>query len=408
MQTIYCGKDIKVTKYSTGSDTTFVTFSSWDVRKHPVISREFTSFASNIIYKMGFNQINIQSNKNNWYQTDEIDQAILEVKKITKNSSRLITYGSSMGAYASINFSSLLEADCFIAISPQYSIDPNVISKEDKRWRYEASLVDIKRDYIVSQANKLSFGYVLYDNMSLDGHHAELIGRSTSAVLLPISHSGHPSGNTINKAYGLKRLIEEVANLSFRPDAFIKVLNTSIDDTLEVMYCNLNESNNKDLILERIEKGLYSVKELAWLMDRVSKSYDNELSVALIKCTVLLKLGSGSLANKFVSCKAKLFISMGLHYQALLELSRLKAPQKWLVKKAILGINNKDEIELICARFVFASDIMRDVAIAFEPIDIGLSLIFMRKAHLQRPHGEFIQLKLDEYSSKVSMKECKS
>ena len=55
MQTIYCGKDIKVAKYYTGSDISFVTFSSWDVRKHPVISREFTSFASNIIYKMGFN-----------------------------------------------------------------------------------------------------------------------------------------------------------------------------------------------------------------------------------------------------------------------------------------------------------------------------------------------------------------
>lgn len=76
------------------------------------------------INKKGLNHIVIQTNSNCWYQDESIYEICEAVKKI-KYGGIYIAYGSSMGGYAAVDLSRLIDADFVVAFSPQASVDPS-------------------------------------------------------------------------------------------------------------------------------------------------------------------------------------------------------------------------------------------------------------------------------------------
>lgn len=96
IEEIFSGKSIRVRYRCSGSSRTFVIFNPWSSNKHPVNSGEFNSFGKTSAFDLGFNQINIESNRNDWFQCPEILEAIKVTNEVLGDS-EVYTYGSSMG-----------------------------------------------------------------------------------------------------------------------------------------------------------------------------------------------------------------------------------------------------------------------------------------------------------------------
>lgn len=161
---------------------------------------------------LGCNFIGVLKNNNDWYQSDSIRKVIDTIKKLERKT--IITYGASMGGYAAINFSIELKSDFFIAICPQFTINPNYMNRiGDPRWRNPSLSTKFVNDNIFLGLTKESKGLVIYDSThQLDNIHAQDIKKYTSAELIDCIGEGHMAGKSFNQLYGLKRLMEEVIN----------------------------------------------------------------------------------------------------------------------------------------------------------------------------------------------------
>ena len=86
----------------------------------------------------------------------ELAKVILPIIQRFKN---IVGYGGSMGGYAAIKYSNLLNMNRIIAFVPQYSIDPEQV--EDRRYaeffnavvnkdmQIQPQDVDVSREYII-------------------------------------------------------------------------------------------------------------------------------------------------------------------------------------------------------------------------------------------------------------------
>lgn len=183
-----------------------VTFDSWK----PIIfgnmrHEDIEGFGQHAIEKLGYEGIHVIARRNNWYQTPDI-VTVLAIIKERLAGRRVFTYGSSMGGYAAINFSHVLDAE-FITFSPQYSIDSRRMPDE-KRWRTEAAELDFQFDFM--ERNAGSRGLIFFDPMTKDREHAIAIRNVTAGTLVPCTNAGHWTLAHIQSSYGLSRLVSEV------------------------------------------------------------------------------------------------------------------------------------------------------------------------------------------------------
>lgn len=403
MEYLYEGKDVRVVFYSSNASAAIITFAAWDSKKDPIKSGKFTGFADNIISSLGYNHVSIQTNKNNWYQTEEIEKAIKIINQTLLKCNVIVTYGSSMGGYACINFSKDLKADFFIAISPQYTINAADMSFEDVRWRYEASVLKFCQDRISSGYNYDSFRLVIYDDCTIDAFHAKCIEDKTRAKLVPLTYSGHPSGGMVNRLYGLKRLIIEVAEKNFEPELFVESMSGKHRSTTEYLYFNMNVDGNKSKLLKRILAPSTDIKEKVWLMGVVAKNIDSDIAYALLRETYLQEPSAGRFHEKVIIYRIQLLSALGLSFRALLEIFNLDNPRKQLFLQVFRSFRNSTDLVEAIRKLHFSPDLLRDVALLSEKKDIHMSLLLMELAHERRPKGAFIIKKIEQYRSQYSM-----
>lgn len=101
-----------------------ISFSHMDFHQSPL---DF--WGQSAFKKIGVSVLGVTAKGNHWYPTSLRD--IPEVIAPLENHSFRIGYGFSMGAYGAIKFSRLIQADVTLALSPQFSINP-----EFGDWRY--------------------------------------------------------------------------------------------------------------------------------------------------------------------------------------------------------------------------------------------------------------------------------
>ena len=168
-----------------GGGSCVVTFDSFtDFR-----SLDRTGFGEQFFAAAGVDAVHVIPRDNDWYQYSEMAEAMQCVRAATRGYARVVTYGSSMGAYAAIRFAGLAGAHAVLALSPQYSIDPAVVPWE-RRWpdssdRFRNVWEDTLPFPTVAEA------YVVYDPTDNDRKHIALLAKRLRFHRIGIP-GGHP------------------------------------------------------------------------------------------------------------------------------------------------------------------------------------------------------------------------
>lgn len=170
-------------------DAVFVTFQS--ATKVPGLHRP--GFGEEFFRKRGISAIHVIPAQCAWYQHQEILELCATIREAVKPYRRVITYGSSMGGYAAINFAHRVGATDVIAISPQYSINPKVAPADD---RYVAALKRMPHGFVYDQPERDWNGIgvnILHDPFDdLDAYQVRLAIRDIPARLIRLKYAGHP------------------------------------------------------------------------------------------------------------------------------------------------------------------------------------------------------------------------
>ena len=175
------------------------------------------AFAEGFLLSRGIPAIHILSRRNLWYQEPELPDALAAARAIAGGYGRVIAYGSSMGGFAAIRFGAEAGAGAAIAISPQFSIDPDEVDFEP-RWAKSASHIRFlgwRRD-----APRVGRVYVFYDPFDLDGQHVSRIAAHYPTTRIRLPYAGHPAGGYFNETGFLPAAIESIASDSLDAPAF--------------------------------------------------------------------------------------------------------------------------------------------------------------------------------------------
>ena len=112
-----------------GSRSCVVTFTSWS--DEATLDR--AGFGESFFRAERIDAVHVISRTNRWWQHDETWPALAAVRAAVACHARVVAYGSSMGAYAAARLGGEAGANVVLAMSPQFSIIPNVAPFEH-RW----------------------------------------------------------------------------------------------------------------------------------------------------------------------------------------------------------------------------------------------------------------------------------
>ncbi|MEP2528018.1 MAG: hypothetical protein ABJH78_08560 [Lentilitoribacter sp.] len=207
MEILYHGEDFCVEYYKSNSDTLVYTFNSLGYRDYTN-----PSFAQKFVTDNGMDLIAFKTIKDNWFQNVTRDALeTVSTFALSKGYEKIITYGASMGGYASIVFSKMLMADIVIAVAPQYAIDQNY----DRRWANKAKNFKWIHDIEAYRPYNASF-YILYDNhFKPDVEHVfrfqKLLNKG-NVELIKCPHSEHHPAQYLEEIGVLRELILSIIN----------------------------------------------------------------------------------------------------------------------------------------------------------------------------------------------------
>ena len=115
--------------------------------------------AEKSLAKFEFNVLGIMPKQKSWFPKSSMWNMLQAIAELIAPFQQRIAYGGSMGGYAAIKYSNLLNVQRVVAMVPQYSIDPEDV--EDARYnmfyqpelnegmRIEAEDVSPEREYIL-------------------------------------------------------------------------------------------------------------------------------------------------------------------------------------------------------------------------------------------------------------------
>ncbi|WHP04916.1 hypothetical protein QLH32_12800 [Acinetobacter corruptisaponis] len=115
--------------------------------------------AEKSLFKYQYNVIGIMPKQKSWFPKSSMLQMQQQIQSILQQFKEIVGYGGSMGGYAAIKYSNLLNMQKVVAFVPQYSIDPEVV--QDRRYaeffdaalhqdmQIQADEVDPAREYIL-------------------------------------------------------------------------------------------------------------------------------------------------------------------------------------------------------------------------------------------------------------------
>jgi tetratricopeptide (TPR) repeat protein len=184
---------------------------------------EGSGYATEFLLHHGFDVIAIKSARNTWYQdfTDEMLRTVCEfLASRPQRYSRRVSYGSSMGGYAAIQFSKIFDVNAVLALSPQYAVDEAF----DERWASAAREFEIVRRIDADALSSTCEYFVVFDPATPDSLHIEKLRALLTAerlIELETPFSGHPS------AYFL-------AEIGVLQDMAISILREGIADHLDL------------------------------------------------------------------------------------------------------------------------------------------------------------------------------
>lgn len=142
--------------------------------------------AEKSLIKYQYNVIGVMPKQKSWFPQESMVELAKAISPILEGFKNIVGYGGSMGGYAAIKYSNLLNMNRVIAFVPQYSIDPEHV--EDRRYAEFFDSVANKDMQIRPQDVDATREYVIvYDPyFSIDREHYLKIKQ-----LLPSLHTIH-------------------------------------------------------------------------------------------------------------------------------------------------------------------------------------------------------------------------
>jgi tetratricopeptide (TPR) repeat protein len=169
------------------------------------------AYGGEVFARNGFDVIAFKVTNDDWFQSIpfEIFEKICIIN-LRKGYHKRVSYGSSMGGYASIALSKFLNANTSVSFSPQYSIEENF----DDRWKSYAKKIDFKYRITEDTINHNCNFFVFYDGKDKDGLHANkliniLPKDKTKFINLP--YTGHPTTHYLSEVGIIKELLIKIA-----------------------------------------------------------------------------------------------------------------------------------------------------------------------------------------------------
>lgn len=150
-------------------------------------------FGFGVLSKYKINAVYVLCCGSHWYQYEDSPALGQAVYNATRQFDHVALYGSSMGAYAALMFSGLMQADTVLAMSPQASINQKKVPFE-KRWLADVTVINAYKGFIFDslEKNLTRTGRVIiaYDPHDDDGKHVDLVKavRAIDTVIFPFAH----------------------------------------------------------------------------------------------------------------------------------------------------------------------------------------------------------------------------
>ncbi|WP_370314191.1 alpha/beta hydrolase [Sagittula sp.] len=146
-----------------------------------------------------FAHVHIQSRDNDWFINDETEALEAALARFVGRYDEVVAMGFSMGGYGALRFARTLKVDRLLAISPQVSIDPDVVPF-DRRYRAEAEGWNGALGNLEGRTTEAR-GAVLVDPFkNRDVEHGRMICAlfpQLTLVMLPCG--GHPATRAIRQ-----------------------------------------------------------------------------------------------------------------------------------------------------------------------------------------------------------------
>jgi len=172
-----------------------------------------SGFGEDFLRREQIDAIHVIPRENRWYQHPEMREALTAIAEAARSYDRVLTYGSSMGAYGALRFAHACGAQAAIALSPQYSVDPAVVPFEN-RWQPDVAKTHFAEPPFAPAPHQ----YIFYDpRMTLDAQHFALYAAAGPTTAIPMPFAGHPVGGLLVETGALQAAIRAIAADRFDP-----------------------------------------------------------------------------------------------------------------------------------------------------------------------------------------------
>ena len=212
---LYRSERIVVRQVATSDlDNWIVTFDNYSIGH----GFDRPGFAQDWLRTQNISAIHVMGRGEDWYQYEDIAEALATVRAVVEGAPRVMTYGSSMGGYAAVRFADAVGAHSALALSPQYTLDPE-IAGHDRRWAQDAQRIG----WIKSLNGPLttqSRVVVVYDPNGLDGWHGERIAADAAVTSIRLPYTAHPVTSYLSEIGVLAELVVRVLHDILDPVAF--------------------------------------------------------------------------------------------------------------------------------------------------------------------------------------------
>ncbi|MBX3476923.1 MAG: hypothetical protein KF910_04910 [Brevundimonas sp.] len=200
--------DTIVVRVVPSNDTTqwVVTFDNYGLG--PGFDRK--GFGEDFLHASGVSAVHVLGRGDDWYQYPDILAAMAAVRAQVAGARRVVTYGSSMGAYAALRLADAAGADGALALSPQFSVDPAKVPFE-ARWAADGRRLDFRPEIEARIACKAR-ALIVYDAAGADRRHIDLIAREIDADRVGLRHIDHPAAVFLQESGLLGPLVLDFAS----------------------------------------------------------------------------------------------------------------------------------------------------------------------------------------------------
>ncbi len=180
-------------------------------------SSSVAGWGSKVFLELNYSSIGFVSKRPNWFPVTSMESAINSISSLLKDFTAIVAYGHSQGGYAAIKYSRHLGVKAVLSFCPQFSINPEVLSYNDKRF-IEYFVEEKENPRIVSGdiANDVH-AYMFYDpSHPQDKFNAERILQVVPTLsAVKVFGTGHSSV----RPFASGKIIGELFRLALAGDA---------------------------------------------------------------------------------------------------------------------------------------------------------------------------------------------